>query len=103
MSLTTFPSKVNAETVTETFDFQSRLALAETLSTASVVATVYSGTDASPSAVISGSATISGAQVKQKVTGGIEGNLYTLTCTVTTSGGQTLIVAGTLAIVPVSV
>lgn len=103
MSLTTFEPKLNAETVTETFDFSSRLAVSETLSTASVAATVYSGTDASPSAVISGSATISGTQVTQKVTGGIEGNVYILACTVTTSAGQTLVISGFLPIVPVSI
>jgi hypothetical protein len=59
-----------------TFDFTNGLASAETISTAVVTATVYSGTDASPSAIISGVATISGALVTQKVIDGLEGVTY---------------------------
>lgn len=95
--------KYAAETRTETFDFTSRLALAETLSTASVTATVYSGTDASPSALVSGSAGISGAKVTQLITAGTVGVTYMLSCSVTTSTGQTLVLKGYMTVVPTSV
>lgn len=82
------------------FDFTSNLAVGETISTQVVSATVYSGTDSNPSALISGSASASGAQVSQKITGGTTGVVYTLLCTITTSLGQTLTQAGYLAIYP---
>lgn len=94
------PAKLVGETVLETFDFLSQLALGETLSTATVTAAVYSGTDASPSAIVSGSATISGTKVTQLITAGTLGVVYLLTCTVTTSLSQTLLLEAFLAVVP---
>lgn len=100
MSRETFGAKSSAETIKQVFDFVSRLAVSETISTAAVTATVHSGTDASPSSLISGSASISGTKVTQTLTAGIEGVTYLLTCTVTTSAGQTLILAGYINVVP---
>lgn len=100
MSRVVFEGKLLNETVTETFDFTSRLTSTETLSTASVAATVYSGTDPSPSSIISGSSTISGQKITQKVTAGTLGVVYKLLATVTTSLGQTLQLAAFLAIIP---
>jgi hypothetical protein len=100
MSHTILQGKPLGETRNEVFDFISRLAVAETLSTASVTAVVYSGTDASPSSIISGSAAISGTKVTQKITGGTLGVTYLVTCTVTTSAGQTLLLQGFLTITP---
>lgn len=81
------------------FDFTSVLAVGETISTQVCSATVWSGTDANPSAIISGSASANGAIVSQLVTAGTLGVVYTLLCTITTSLGQTLTQAGYLAIV----
>ena len=100
MSRITLEGKLSSETRTESFDFTSRLAASETISTASVAATVYSGTDASPSSIISGAASISGAQVTQKLTGGVEGVTYSLTCTANTSTSQVLKLQAFLTIVP---
>lgn len=100
MSRVTLDGKLAGETVNEVFDFISKLATGETISTATVVASVYSGTDAAPSAIISGSASISGTKVTQLVTAGILGVMYKLLCTITTSAGQTLVLAAFLAIVP---
>jgi len=94
------PAKLLGETKTYTFDFTSALAVGETISTKTVTATVYSGTDASPSSVVSGSATSSGAVVSQLITGGTLGVLYELLCTITTSASQTLQQVGFLAIIP---
>lgn len=84
-----------------TFDFISDLAAGETISTQTVTASVYSGTDASPSGLISGSATASGTVVTQAVTaaGKTAGVIYELLCTITTSTSQTLKKAGYLALV----
>lgn len=89
-----------AETRSEVFDFTSRLALGETISSASTGCAVYSGTDASPSSVVSGPASISGAQVTQLITGGTLGVTYLLTCTALTSAGQTLGLEGFLVVTP---
>lgn len=100
MTKAIFGGKRAGETRLLAFDFAPLLASGETLSTQSVAATVYTGTDASPSAIISGSASASGSVVSQKVTAGTAGNIYNLVCTVTTSAGQTLKLAGVLAILP---
>lgn len=94
------PAKLAGETKTYQFDFSSSLAAGETLSTQVVTASVYSGVDASPSSLISGVASSSGAVVSQKIAGGTLGVLYELLCTVTTSLGQTLLLSGYLAIIP---
>lgn len=94
------PAKYEGETKTYTFDFTSDLADGETISTQSVAATVYSGTDAAPSSIISGSASASGAVVSQKITAGTVGVLYLLICTITTSLSQTLEHAGLVAVIP---
>ncbi len=95
-----FLPKLVGDTATLQFDFTSRLAVSETISTQVVTSTVYSGTDASPSSMISGSASASGAIVSQNITAGTEGVVYYLTCTITTSAGQTLVMTGLLAVVP---
>lgn len=81
------------------FDFISHLAVGETISTQIVAATVWSGVDANPSAIVSGAATASGTKVTQAITGGVAGTIYKLVCTITTSGSQTLQMLGYLAIV----
>ena len=95
-----FGGKLSGETQNLVFDFTSRLAATETISTKVVTATVYSGTDASPSAIISGSATSSGQKVTQSVTAGTLGVTYLLLCTITTSLSQTLQLSGYLTIIP---
>lgn len=103
MSIQVLPSKLSTETQNIQFDFTSMLAVSETISSQAVVCTVYSGTDASPSSVISGAATASGPRVSQLVTAGTVGVIYLLTCTVTTSAGQTLQITAKLAIAPVHI
>lgn len=72
------------------FNFISDLAVGETISGATVTATLWSGTDSAPSNLISGAASISGTVVTQALTGGVAGNIYAVTCTATTSTSQTL-------------
>lgn len=94
------PPKLVGETETYEFDFSSRLASGETISTQVVTAAVYSGTDATPANIISGLASASGAIVSQKITAGTVGVIYELTCTITTSANQTLLLTGYIAVVP---
>lgn len=91
--------KKTGETTLLAFDFSSRLAVGETLSSASTTAVVWTGTDPSPSSVIASSATLVGKQVRQRVTAGVGGVIYTLVCTAITSAGNTLQLWGFLAIV----
>ena len=82
------------------FNFISSLAPTESISTAVVTCSVYSGLDPSPSSVISTAATIVGQQVQQKITGGVLGVIYELECSILTSLAQTLELCGYLAIIP---
>lgn len=95
-----FQPKLAGETTTLTFDFAARLGVSETISTQVTTCAVYSGTDANPSAVISGAASASGTVVSQNVTGGVVGVMYQLVCTITTSLGQTLQMSGFFTVVP---
>ena len=100
MSRLALEPKYAAEVKKQVFDFASVLAVGETISTQTVTAAVYSGTDASPSALISGSASASGTKVTQTITGGLAGVVYTITCSITTSLSQTLRLMGYLSILP---
>lgn len=98
-----FQPKVSTERLNLPFDFTSKLASGETISTQVVTSTTWSGTDASPSSMISGAASASGAIVTQLVIGGLPGVTYYLTCTITTSAGQTIVLPGFLVILPTAV
>ena len=104
MSRITIPPILKGVKQNVPFDFSSLLAIGETLSTEVVTATVYSGTDATPSNIISGAASASGAIVTQLIdtTGanGVVGVLYELLAAVTTSAGQTLHLSGYLVVMP---
>jgi hypothetical protein len=83
------------------FDFISSLAVGELITSQSVIATVYSGNDPNPSALISGTAAVQNVtQVIQLITGGVLGVIYDLTCEITTSLGQTLNMHAYQAIIP---
>jgi hypothetical protein len=90
--------KFTDERVKYTFDFASWLAAGETLTSATVTAAVYAGVDASPSALISGSDSISGAVVTQLIIGGTAGVIYQIDCKAVTSASQTLVLTSRLAI-----
>lgn len=77
--------------LTPCFNFANALEAGETLTGATVSATVYTGIDASPSNILVGSPTINGANVHQMMTAGIVGVVYDLKCTASTSLGQILI------------
>tara|TARA_R110000868_G_scaffold72639_4_gene211411 strand:+ start:71 stop:382 length:312 start_codon:yes stop_codon:yes gene_type:complete len=100
MSRVTFQPKLLSERVSLVFDFTSRLASGETISTATTTATLFSGTDSAPSSLIFGAAAISGQTVSQLVVGGVLGVTYELLCTITTSASQTLQLSGYLVVAP---
>lgn len=92
--------KLQGDTVNYFFDFTSRLAVSETILTATCSASVYTGVDASPSAIISGTATIAGGVVAQAITAGVAGVIYEVKCVVTTSAGQTANISSYIAVIP---
>lgn len=91
--------KSPSETRTVTFEFLSLLAAGETVSSATVTVTVWSGTDASPSAIKSGTATASGTKVTQAFTAGVEGVIYLINVAATTSLSQVVVLQALLGIV----
>jgi hypothetical protein len=80
------------------FDFATYLAIGETISSAITTATCYSGSDTSPSSIISGSASISGSQVTQTIVNGVVGTTYLLTCTMVSSTSKTYALVGFLVV-----
>lgn len=84
------------------FPFGTEMAVGETISGSNVAASVWSGVDASPADLMSGSPAASGQTVSQKVTGsgGVLGVVYDVVCTITTSLGQTLQCGGFIAVTP---
>ncbi len=94
-----FPPKPQGATQTYYYDFTQNLAAGETISSASVGVTVFSGADSAPSDLKSGSATISSGLVAQKFTAGVVGVIYQTTCTALTSASQTLQQSALLAVV----
>lgn len=93
-----FAPKDPSEQIFLKFDFSFWLSPAETISSAVVTSIVQSGTDASPSAMISGPATINNSVASQLVIGGVDGTTYRLKCTVVTSLGQTFVLAGLIQV-----
>lgn len=85
-----FSPKRTGETISLTFDFKKVLATGETISSAVWTVEVEEGTDASPSAMKSGSSTIDSTSKKitQLITGGVDGNTYKMIAQATTSASQ---------------
>ncbi len=99
MSLVTTPAKTVAEKTLIGFDFASKLSIGEALTAASCAIEVWSGIDASPSSVLSGTPTVSGTKAYQTVVGGISGCLYKITCVGTTSAPNNPVLMTILAVV----
>lgn len=80
-------SKLIGETITVRFEFLDQMAFGETLSLPFVTVSLFSGVDYSPSAILSGTASVDGSAVEQKITDGMAGVVYVLTATATGSSG----------------
>jgi len=93
-------SKKLGEIVGYPVDFISSLGTSETISTATVTASVYSGVDPHPEFLILGAATITGTVVAQGISGGVLGTIYELLYSATTSLNQFIQISAFLAVVP---
>lgn len=99
-SLTTpsFSPKDPGETVFLAFDFSALMTTGLTLSTPVCTAVTRSGTDAAPSAVLSGSPTITGSKLVQRVTGGVALATYAIKAQVDASDGSRFVLVGLLPV-----
>ena len=86
------PTKVVYKTTTDVvnyiFDFSGRLALGENITSVAFNASVQAGTDPSPALILVGSYVTTGPIVTQPIGNGIANVVYNVTCTVSTSAGQ---------------
>jgi hypothetical protein len=82
---TAFSYKITTENEQFTFDFSPIMASGETISSATCTIEVKEGTDPTPSSIKVGSPAISGQQVAQRITGGLDGVIYRVEMTATTS------------------
>ena len=98
-----FSLKYTTESDLFTFDFVAMLASGETISTAVCTVVVMDGVDASPSSIISGTATISNTQVSQRIINGVADVTYRLIMTITTSASNTFVGIGDLRVAATNV
>jgi hypothetical protein len=80
-----FSYKITTENEQFTFDFSPIMASGETISLATSTVQVVSGTDSNPTDILVGSPVISGQQVAQRISGGLDGVIYRIEVTATTS------------------
>lgn len=96
---TSFSYKVTTENEQFTFDFSPIMANGETISSASCAVEVVSGTDSTPNAILLGSPVISSQQVGQRIYGGLDGVIYRIEVTVTTSATNTYVLLADLQVI----
>ena len=94
----TFPAKSVGEAYPITVSFVDVLQGAETINGASCSVLVSSGTDASPSSMLSGAITFTTTTVTQVIQGGIAGVIYILVFTVTATGSHNYVKIGRQAV-----
>lgn len=96
-----FPSKFPDEILDLSYNFAASLAVGETVTVYySVTVFLLSGTDATPSAILSGTPSITGGTTAvQRIIGGLDGCEYAVRILVTTSAGRRL---GDIAALPVA-
>lgn len=79
-----------------TFDFAPGLVAGESVASVSVTCEAYDGEDASPSALLSGTAQVTGNTALQKITGGVEGVTYHLRAVAVLSGSTRRLTIGAM-------
>jgi len=99
-----FSYKITTENEQFTFDYSPVLGTTETISSATCTVTVKEGTDPTPNAIKVGSPVISGSQVAQRISGGLDGVIYRLEMTATTSATNVYTIVGDLPVLsPINV
>jgi len=99
-TITRWDSKAPGERVVVTFDFSGTTASVSAPTVTCVRhwnAPTYPAND-TPSAMLSGSPSINGAQVLQAVVAGLDWNDYTFSCSATSAEGEILIITARLPV-----
>jgi hypothetical protein len=91
--------KLLSEVGPRVVDFISKVPATETIVSCTTTASVWSGNDPSPSAIIGGNS-VSGTQVTQLFSGGVAGTIYLIDFLASTSISHTYKLSGYLAVVP---
>ena len=90
--------KAAPEVLDVTFDFMHTMMFGDTITSATAVITLESGTDANPSLMLDGAATHTARTVTQTIKGGIVGNIYRIAMSASTTNSCVYVVEGLLAI-----
>jgi hypothetical protein len=98
MDTVIFAEKATTEIIPLTVTFADRLQYGETINGASVSVIVISGTDANPSAMLSGAVVTAPTSVTQNITGGIAGVVYMVVFLVTATGSHNYAKEGRLVV-----
>jgi hypothetical protein len=93
-----FSYKVTTENEQFTFDYSTVLTSPETINSATCTVEVVSGTDSNPSAILVGTPVINGFQVAQRIYNGLDGVIYRLKMTATTSLGNVYVIIADLQV-----
>lgn len=96
-----FSYKLTTENEQFTFDYSQVLASGETISSSNCVVEVKEGTDPSPTDILPGGPTsgvASGSKVAIRVYNGLDGVIYRLEMTITTSLGNVYTIVGDLPV-----
>ena len=99
MSMIVSGTKAVGEVTPITFDFISKLASSETILSGAATVTVWSGIDANPQALVSGTPTVSGTKVVVTLTGGQPGCIYKIACAATTNASTIYIISTVIPVV----
>jgi len=95
-----FTAKAVGEQQPYIVNFSDRLQFGEVINGAAVVISVFSGTDANPSALLVGTPTYdTNGNVTQVLTGGVAGVLYNVVYTVTGTSSHNYVKVGQLAVI----
>lgn len=84
----TLPAKTPTEAKLCTFDFTTEAASGVVLSSPTVAKSVISGTDPGAASLTIGAAIVTGMQAQALVSGGLDGVVYQLTCTVSAANSE---------------
>jgi len=95
-----FDAKAAQELQPYTVNFSDRLQFGEVINGAAVSVSVFTGTDATPSAMISGTASYDAyGNVTQTLTGGVAGVIYNIVFAVTGTSSHNYVKVGQLAVI----
>lgn len=95
-----FTSKSVGETQPYVVNFSDRLQFGETINGAAVSISVFSGTDPSPSSMLSGTTSYDASgNVTQVLTGGVVGVIYNIVYVVTGTASHNYVKVGQLAVI----